>query len=113
MMRYSFEDFLNYQNELNKRCDEKKVQETIDIILEKLKHSIERHPTRHKTCLTIFFKYMTDDSSDHLDFSLYTATELSKIKQYFEEMGFKVSYCYDDTYVPNPSDYIRGFTFKW
>ena len=38
MMRYSFEDFLNYQNELNKRCDEKKVQETIDIILEKLKY---------------------------------------------------------------------------
>ena len=56
---------------------------------------------------------MTDDSSDCIDLSLYTATELSEIKQYFEEMGFKVSYCYDDTYISSPSDHIRGFIFKW
>lgn len=113
MMRYSFKDFLTYQNKLNEKCDEEKVEETIDCVLRRLKYIIEKYPTTHKKELNLFFKSMEDDSGDVINLSRYTATELSRIKQYFEEMGFKVSYSYDDAYVSNPCGDIRGFLFEW
>ena len=111
MIRYSLTDLTTYQNELNNKCDTKKVEETIDAILKRLQYKIEKRPTAHSIQCCLFIE--SYDSDDVIDLSRYTAAELFMIKQYFEEKGFTVSYVYDNTFTTGSSDYIQGLKIKW
>lgn len=115
MMRYSLKDFLKYQNELNNKCDEEKVERIIDSILKDLKRCIETHPTQHKCTLNYYAGINSDsDRIDYIRLSHCSATELSQVKDYFEQMGFKVSYSPEDYITPELKHwYIAGFTFEW
>ena len=107
MMRYSFNDFLNYQNEINKKCDEQEVNYIIDNILKHLRKVIENHPT---TRIAIIRYYWHPDSDKCFCLEHRSAAELSKVKKYFEDMGFKVSYTYNND---SPIYPVEALQFEW
>ena len=87
MMRYSFSDFLEYQNKLNERYDEQKIEEYIDGILKRLRSHIELYPRLHE-----FYIYNVIDSKNNSKrVEQLTKSELSKIVNYFTAMGFTCS----------------------
>ena len=112
MMRYSFSDFLNYQNELNNKYDQKVVDAMIDRILIGLKELVESHPTTHVYIAADYSIYNNKFKPCYADCSLI---ELKAVKEYFEKMGFAVEYlrCYSETPFNDSVNGIRGFALTW
>lgn len=107
MMRYSFQDFLNYQDELNEKYDEEKVKCMIDGILVKLRTRIEQCPTTHTH---IVYNNICDGDICCYDILNCSLTELQAISDYFEDMGFTVEWLHiqeDDNAA------IVGFQMNW
>lgn len=88
MMRYSFQDFLDYQNELNDKCNEENVDCAIDYILNELYDQIEQWPTVHM--IKMFYTLNSENKIVHL--SNYSWTELNSIADYFEDRGYSVDF---------------------
>ena len=87
-MRYTFQQFLEFQNELNAKKDEKKVEETIDFILKRLEEHISFYPTSHKE----MFEWITIDSKPLYRLDEYTAVEQDAISNYLNNMGFRTEW---------------------
>lgn len=108
MMRYSFQDFLNYQNELNEKYDKEKVKCMIEDILVQLRTWIERYPTTHTHKV---YDNLCDGGSCCYDIVNCSLTELEAISHYFEDMGFNVEWLYDVRDDDNTA--IVGFKMDW
>lgn len=96
MMRYSFNDFLKYQNELNERLDKQKVDAIIDDILMELRKQVECYPTLYAFIYRVCFDW---DKGEGFRLSACSQAELTMIKSYFQDMGFTVVYDTDDTSI--------------
>lgn len=107
MMRYSFSDFLNYQNELNNKYDEQKVNHMIDCFLKQLKRHIEKWPTSH----TCFCHFCSKDFDNFYSIPECSIKEIETIQKYFEEMGFDVQRCSHDK--ENDPYQINTLTLTW
>ena len=107
MMRYSFQDFLNYQNELNKKYDKEKVECMIEGILVQLRTWIERYPTTHTHKV---YDNLCDNDICCYDIFNCSLAELQVISDYFEDMGFTVEWFYmrDDG-----NEAVTGFKISW
>ena len=118
MMRYSFQDFLDYQNELNDKYDQKVVDAMIDGVLTELRRYIEIHPTTHSYSIV---GYYVKKNSRTIDFNLfssgYSLKELKTVKEYLENMGFTVDYLKhplsNDSTFNDSVDKIEGFILTW
>lgn len=104
MIRYSFQDLLKYQNELNERLDEEKVNNIINDILTELQEKIEKYPTSYAFIYTTYFDW---DKGEGFRLSQCSQAELAMIKSYLQNMGFQVKY-----YIDN-SAYIDGLKLTW
>lgn len=114
MMRYSFSDFLNYQNELNNKYDQKVVDTMIDELLIGLKQRIEVVPSTHVLVATTYATI--DDGNNYYSYvSKCSLKELKAVKEYFEEMGFTVEYLryYNESPFNDSVNGIRGFALTW
>lgn len=112
MMRYSFSDFLKYQNELNNNYCQETVDAMIDSILNELKRKIEQNPTIHAAYFGSYY------DTDHYAKSFYRSSlkQLKAVKEYFENMGFTIEYLRDyESHSPfNDSvNSITGFALTW
>lgn len=96
MIRYSFQDLLKYQNELNEQLDKEKVNNVINDILTALQEQIEKYPTLYAFVYKHYFDW---DEGEGLHLAQCSQAELTMIKSYFQNMGFKVNYCMDDTSI--------------
>ena len=85
-MRYTFQQFLEFQNELNAKLDEELVEKTVDGILSELEDHIRCYPTAHKYVITRI--YVRDQYYKKLE--QLTASEQNAISDYFRNMGFRV-----------------------
>lgn len=85
-MRYTFQQFLELQNELNAKLDEELVEKSIDGILNELEQYIRRYPTSHKYIATQIF----DRGRFYRDLERLTASEQNAIFDYLRDMGFRV-----------------------
>ena len=85
-MRYTFQQFLEFQNKLNAKLDEELVEKAIDAILSELEDIIRCYPTAHKHAITRI--YIRDQYNKRLE--QLTASELNAISDYFRNMGFRV-----------------------
>ena len=118
MMRYSFSDFLNYQNELNNKYDQKVVDAMIDGVLTELRRYIEVHPTTHTYVATGYYIIEDNRATDYKSFSCcHTLKELKAVKEYLENMGFSVDYLrytasYESSFNESVNG-IKGFILVW
>ena len=96
MMRYSFKDFLKYQNELNEQFDKQKVNAIIDDMLIELRKQVECFPTLYAFIYKFYFNW---DKKESYYLTQCSQAELTAIKSYFQDMGFKVVYDTDDTSI--------------
>lgn len=85
-MRYTFQQFLELQNELNAKLDEELVEKSIDGILNELEQHIRRYPTSHKYVDT----QILDRGYFYRDLGQLTASEQNAIFDYLRDMGFRV-----------------------
>lgn len=111
-MRYSFQDFLNYQNELNDKYCQETVDAMIDSILDELQRTIDENPTTH---IALIHHYYTTNSYVEY-FYQSSLKQLEAVKEYFENMGFTVEYHrYNRTNSSfnNSTDGIKGFMLTW
>lgn len=106
MMRYSFKEFLKYQNELNNRYDKEKVEHIIDDILNQLRLMVELYPTSHKC--KIYNSSYNDDC--YYDLHHCSLSELREISNYFEDMGFTVTWVH---YQDDETRHIQSFEISW
>lgn len=105
-MRYSFQDFLDYQNELNDKCNEENVDCAIDDILQELRGHIEQWPTAHM--IKIF--HVLNNEGVYVHLSNYTWTELNSIADYFEDRGYSVDFLHAQE---EEKDSIIGIKISW
>ena len=87
-MRYTFQQFLEFQNELNAKKDKEKVEKTIDFILKSLEEHISFCPTSHKE----MFENIKIDSKPIYRLNEYTAAEQDAISNYLNNMGFRTEW---------------------
>ena len=118
MMRYSFSDFLNYQNELNNKYDQKVVDVMIDGVLTALRQYIEVHPTTHTYVATGYDIIENNRTMAYKVFSCcHTLKELKAVKKYLENMGFSVEYLRNAASYESPFNDsvngIQGFILTW
>ena len=85
-MRYTFQQFLEFQNELNAKLDEELVEKSIDGILHELEKYIRRYPTSHKYIATRIYA----EDRFYKDLEQLTASEQNAIFDYLRNMGFRV-----------------------
>lgn len=87
-MRYTFQQFLELQNDLNKRKDKKLIEEIIDTILSELEQEVKYYPTiHHYTFGSINFTGKRKIKLENL-----TSTEQKAISDYLTDMGFRVEW---------------------
>lgn len=105
-MRYSFQDFLDYQNELNNKYNGEKVECIIDNILYQLRSMIELYPTTHKC------KIYNGSHNDDCNYDLHhcSLNELRTISNYFKDMGFTVTWVY---FKNDKTRLIQCFEISW
>lgn len=85
-MRYTFQQFLEFQNELNAKLDEELVEKSIDGILNELENYIQRYPTSRKYNATRIY----DQGYHYKDLEQLTTSEQNAIFNYLRDMGFRV-----------------------
>lgn len=86
-MRYTFQQLLEYQNKRNAECDQSKVDNIVNYILDKLEKKVNLFPMDKK----MRFYNVGGRDDEWISFSVDTLTqaERNKIIEVFSDLGFR------------------------
>lgn len=85
-MRYTFQQLLEYQNKRNAECDQSKVDDVVDDILDSLEKQVRFRPTEKQL---IFYRFTDKKGEWGYSIETLTQTERTKVLETLSDLGFR------------------------